>query len=718
MTSASNIMWLAIIALLGGALVGLIGMIRNAEQKSADRFRTTYELFFPASMGPEQVLNFIRSLSGLPKPKVLQPTWAVSFERYSSERGERYFVHLPGPVSARLDELMYVHLDVSLEPVKPEDDPIRTTRWEKAIELGMRGINKPLNIHKPEATAASMDAQFKSLAPGEAVVLQHVLFPSHPQAPTEANKAKLVDNTYHVITRVGAVGERPQGMVLDVLSVFRSVEAPGTHFAARLLPDVPGRINRRSGTFGFPIYLNAGELSAVIGWPLTGGGARKAKRLAPTVAHDGPSELNLTFGKSNAPKMRDRLIAMPLYGEQNRSIHIVGESGSGKSVLLENLAVQIIARPDIAFLGMEPAGDLIEHIAKCIPEHRWKDVIYFNPLDTEYPIGINPLKGNDPEQVASHIVAMMKTLYKDTWSASMQRTMTTAVTTAALRDGTLYDAMLLLTSEEFRTSELRKLSRRQYPDLFESWDSIVRRGEIATDSTVNRFHSLMGFRIVRNMLSQREGLDFDKVLREHKVVLMPLPGARMGATNASVIGSLAREMMQSALMRQPPPAASRHKATIMLDEAQNYLSESLSETDAFAEIRKFGGQFIVANQFVSQLGKLQETVGQNVPTKVTFRTSPEEAGKLKGYFGPLKEDDLSSLGKYDIALKANSSGGMAPTVTVHTPPPPQVTGFYQQIIDNTRKLYAKPRAEVEADIAARHAKPEPRQRPKIGDLVE
>jgi hypothetical protein len=300
----------------------------------------------------------------------------------------------------------------------------------------------------------------------------------------------------------------------------------------------------------------------------------------------------------------------------------------------------------------------------------------------------------------------------------MQLVMTTAVTTAALLDGTLYDAMLLLTSEDYRTAELKKLKRHQYPDLFESWDSITRRGNIATDSTVNRFHALMGFRTVRNILSQRDGLDFDWILREHKVLLMPLPGARMGGTNAAVIGSLAREMMQSALMRQPPPASTRHKATIMLDEAQNYLSESLSETDAFAEIRKYGGQFIIANQFTDQLGKLQQTIGQNVPTKGVFRSSPEEANKLKGYFDPLTAEDISNLGRYDIALRINGSKGMAPTVTLHTPPPPAMTPHWSSIINNTRKTYARPRAEVEAEIAARHKKPEARKKPTIGLLED
>jgi hypothetical protein len=63
-----------------------------------------------------------------------------------------------------------------------------------------------------------------------------------------------------------------------------------------------------------------------------------------------------------------------------------------------------------------------------------------------------------------------------------------------------------------------------------------------------------------------------------------------------------------------------------------------------------------------------------------------------------------------------SSGGLAPTVTFKTAPPPPMTPYWDQIIARTRRDYAKPRAEVEADILTRHKSPEPKKRPVIGSL--
>src|SRR3954454_20197448 len=130
--------------IVGVALTIGIQVVRHHAQVRADQMRQTFELFFPSTMGDKQVQSFIRALSGLPKPKFLKPIYAISFERYADERGERYFLHTPGKIAARLDELVYEHIEGEMEPVKPEDDPIRTTQWSKGTELAMRGLLQPL----------------------------------------------------------------------------------------------------------------------------------------------------------------------------------------------------------------------------------------------------------------------------------------------------------------------------------------------------------------------------------------------------------------------------------------------------------------------------------------------------------------------------------------------------------------------------------------------
>lgn len=118
---------------------------------------------------------------------------------------------------------------------------------------------------------------------GAAVV--HI--PDRPRADESADKDKLADHTFSALARLGAVGEYAPGMVKDLSSsVFKSVEAPQASFIKRLMPNVGERINLRASTAGFPILINAKEFSALMGWPLNGSGAKRAKRIAPTVVHD------------------------------------------------------------------------------------------------------------------------------------------------------------------------------------------------------------------------------------------------------------------------------------------------------------------------------------------------------------------------------------------------------------------------------------------------
>lgn len=699
------------------ALIGAILAARLREQRQADKLRQTYELFFPSTMGHEQVLAFIRSLSGLPKPKFLKPVYGVSFERYADDKGERYFLHTPGKIAARLDELFYEHIDGSMEPIKPEDDPVARTVWVKATELamsgGQAGLNMPLRIMSVDGTAKSMGAQFKNMAAGEAVVLQWVIFPDRARAATADDKDKVADHTFHAMARLGAVGEKPDGMLHDLYSVFASTHSHGAHFAKRLMPEVPARINRRAGTWGFPIFLNAQEFSALMGWPLNGTGARRAKRIAPTAAHDTEG---IILGTANSPKMHDRRIAMPPEAG-DMHIKIMGGSGTGKSNLLLNLGVQWLDRADTAFILLEPAGDLAWDLLKRVPEHRVKDVIWFDPLDTEYPIGLNPLRGTDPERITGHIVGILKNLSGDSWSAQLQRVSTNAVMTAALNRLTFYDIKQLLVNKEFRAAQVKKINRAAYPDVLQEWRWLDDKHDLVIDSTVNRLDAFLGSRMIRNIVSQQDGLDFDRIIREHKILLVPLPAARMGQTNASAIGSLVREMAWNAAMKQPMDK--RQRSVVMLDEFQNFADFSTSRSDPFSEARKYKQQYIIANQYTEQLpDAVRYTVDKNVATQMVFRLAPEDARKVKERYAPLSEEDLSNLPRFNVAARIMSSSGLAPTVTLKTAPPPPVTPYWDSIIANTRAQWAKPRAEVEANILTRHKSAEPRKRAVIGALED
>jgi hypothetical protein len=309
---------------------------------------------------------------------------------------------------------------------------------------------------------------------------------------------------------------------------------------------------------------------------------------------------------------------------------------------------------------------------------------------------------------------MLKTISGDTWSATIQRVSIGAIQTVAELGTTVYDAIQYLINPTLREEALKQLPRNKYPELRQTWDFIESRADLIVDSSVVRIEQLMNSRAMRHILSQKEGLSFPWIIANHKILIVALNSAEM-KLGASVLGSLIREMAWEAAMLQSRD--NRQRSVVIMDEYQNFAGEELSRFDPFAEARKFKQQYVIANQYTEQLPRdAQITVDRNVGTQIVFRLSPEEAARVKDRYAPLTAEDLAALGQYHVAARIMSSGGLAPTVTLKTAPPPPETPYWGQIIERTQQMYAKPRAQVEADILARHKAPKTKPLPQFGGM--
>ena len=77
--------------------------------------------------------------------------------------------------------------------------------------------------------------------------------------------------------------------------------------------------------------------------------------------------------------------------ERERHQYIIGGTGSGKTTMLQYQIVQdICSGKGVAVI--DPHGDMAETILQHVPPRRLGDVIYFNPDDLDYPIGLNLLE--------------------------------------------------------------------------------------------------------------------------------------------------------------------------------------------------------------------------------------------------------------------------------------------------------------------------------------
>ncbi|WP_285250217.1 hypothetical protein [Pseudarthrobacter sp. fls2-241-R2A-168] len=228
---------------------------------------------------------------------------------------------------------------------------------------------------------------------------------------------------------------------------------------------------------------------------------------------------------------------------------------------------------------------------------------------------------------------------------------------------------------------------------------------MTVDSAVNRLDAFLGSRMIRNIVSQKDGLDFDEIVRKRKILLVPLSEAHMGQTNASALGQLIFDMVWDATLRRPPEH--REPNVLMIDEAQMFV-ETLNTTkaDPFALARSYGLGLMVANQYADQLPKaVQQTLSKNAQSQIVFRLASDDAKSMQSTFGPLTADDLANLPRYTVAAKLMSSSGNAPVVTLKTSPPPEATGAADEAKAYSREKYGRPVMEVEADLLTRHKAP-------------
>ena len=115
--------------------------------------------------------------------------------------------------------------------------------------------------------------------------------------------------------------------------------------------------------------------------------------------------------------------------DERQHLYIIGKTGTGKTTLLRNLILQHIA------LGhgvgvIDPHGDLAEELLNHISTKRADHLVYFNPGDVEFPVGLNVIGSVAPDDrhlVASGVVAAFKGIWRDSWGPRLEYILYNAV---------------------------------------------------------------------------------------------------------------------------------------------------------------------------------------------------------------------------------------------------------------------------------------------------
>ncbi|MDP2593437.1 MAG: type IV secretion system DNA-binding domain-containing protein [bacterium] len=400
--------------------------------------------------------------------------------------------------------------------------------------------------------------------------------------------------------------------------------------------------------------------------------------------------------------------------DRSRHMYVIGKTGMGKSTLLENMAIQDIQNGNgVAFL--DPHGKSADMLLEYVPEDRIRDVLYFAPFDMKFPVSFNVLEdvGADKRHlVANGLMSTFEKIWVDAWSARMAYILNnTILALLEYPEATLLGINRMLSDKEYRkkiVDNVRDPSVRSFwVDEFAKYTD--RFAAEATPAIQNKVGQFTSNPLIRNIIGQpKSSFDLRKIMDEKKIVIINLSKGLVGEGNAKLLGSmLITKIYLSAMSRADVTetvVAKLPNFYLYVDEFQSFANKSFA--DILSEARKYKLNLSIAHQYIEQMEEeVRAAVFGNVGTMITFRVGAYDAEVLEKEFAPqFTAEDLVNLGFAQIYLKLMIDGVSSAPFSAVTEPPidKPAVNYKQEIIENSRNIFGKPRLDVETFIDEWH----------------
>jgi hypothetical protein len=357
--------------------------------------------------------------------------------------------------------------------------------------------------------------------------------------------------------------------------------------------------------------------------------------------------------------------------DRMRHIYVIGKTGTGKSELLKDMILQDI-RAGKGLCFMDPHGDALQDIMKLIPPERAEDVIYFNPSDTERPMGLNLLEAKTEDEKHFAATAVINMMYKlfDPYKTGIvgprfEHGVRNAMLTAMAEPGnTFVEVMRIMTDSKFVQDLLPKVTdpmvRRYWTDQI-AQTADFHKSEVL-DYTVSKFGRFVTNRVIRNIVGQSvSSFNFRQIMDEGKILLINLAKGELGEENSNFLGLiLVPRILMAAMSRADVPVEARRDFYHYVDEFQNFATPDFAVI--LSEARKYRLGLCVANQFIGQVEEeVKNAVFGNVGTIVAFRVGVTDANYLQHEFTPtFGEDDLLNVERYHAYVKTTVNNEPVP----------------------------------------------------------
>jgi hypothetical protein len=509
-------------------------------------------------------------------------------------------------------------------------------------------------------------------------------------------------------------GERADQLLRDVTASFKQFTTANLNGFTRSKEEVAGeeiysRYKRRYLSTETVDILNISELASLyhlpnisvetpnISWS-------RAKKAEPPM--NLPIENSTIFAETD---YRGRKVPFGIKRADRRlHFYLLGKTGTGKSTVFKNMIISdILAGEGVAVV--DPHGELVEDLLNFIPSNRVNDVVYFDPSDTNNPIGFNMLELNDMDQrdlVADGVVEVFKKHFEYSWGPRLQYILhNTILTILEVQGQTLLAVQRLLIDTNFRKFIVKQI---EDPVLLKFWNdeyaSMATNSRLITEAVApiqNKVGRFLSSATIRNIVGQvKSTIDLSEIMNENKIFLVNLSQGRLGEESSALLGGMIVTRLQStAMQRVKIPEADRRDFFLFVDEFQNYATDSFAKI--LSEARKYRLCLHLTHQYIDQLPEnVRQAIFGNAGTICSFVVGPGDAPVMAQQFAPtFDEDDMVAMDLHAMYLKMSIDGQISSPFSARSLDIRYQPGGYKDtVIQVSRERYGQDKAVIEDKI--------------------
>lgn len=395
--------------------------------------------------------------------------------------------------------------------------------------------------------------------------------------------------------------------------------------------------------------------------------------------------------------------------ERERHMYIIGGTGSGKTTMLQYAIVQDL-RNGKGVAIIDPHGDMAEALLRQVSPERVKDVVYFNPDDLAYPIGLNLLEldeGLDGDEllrekdlITETVVSIFRKIFSDDDSGGhrIEYMLRNAVQTALTqKNATLFTVYNLINDPTYRKKVVASLDDENLKSFWRNEFGKaggMQQVKMAAGITAKIGRFLFSASAKRILEQEKSTIDFDDIINNQKILICNFSKGLLGEDTSELLGIMVIAKLQLASLRRARLQQSeRTPYYLYVDEFQNFAT--MSFVQMLSESRKYKLFLTMAEQSTSQQDDQQmvNIILANVGTIVCFRTgNPADEQALLQMFSPyIEKGEIANLPAFNYYVRIAAIHSQEPlsgeTLLIDDMGASGMN-VRQAIIDNSRKTYA------------------------------